>query len=224
MTDDQRGDWREYEVLQLPPVLEHSLEAMVEHGYHGTSVREIAQRLGQTVPAIYYHYENKQALLVVLLQNSVEEVLRRCKQAVAEAGPDPVTRLGNLVECFVRYITHRQNLEFLDAEIRSLEPENRRKYVETRDQIDQLFVDAIRDGIEEGVFSEDGATPSLIVRAIMAMCHGIAVWYNPNGSLSPDLLAERYKQFAYAIVCHDRVALTPGAGVSSVQRAALDSE
>lgn len=198
--DDAREirDWREYDELTLPPVLQHSLDAMVEHGYHGTSVREIASRLGQTVPAIYYHYKNKQALLVALLQGSVEEVLLRCRLAVEEAGDDPVARLGNLVECFVLYITRRQPLERLDAEMRSLEPANRRKYVATRDLIEQLFVDAIRDGVDEGVFAD--RDPSLTTRAIMAMCHGIAVWYDPSGSLSPRRLAERYKEFAFGIV------------------------
>ena len=194
----QVDDWRHYEPLDLPPVLKHALEAMVEHGYHGTSVRDIAKRLGQTVPAIYYHFENKQALLTTLLNDSVEAVLHRCQLAVLDAGPDPVARFRNLVECVVLYITHRRPLSFLDAEIRSLEPQNRATYVAVRDAVDYLFIDAVRDGIAEGQLADHD--PALTVRAVLAMCHGIAVWYDPGGAITPNELAERYVQYALALV------------------------
>ena len=54
-------DWRHSEPLQLHPIFRHSLTALHEPGRQGTSVRDIAKLLGQTVPAMYYHFENKQA-------------------------------------------------------------------------------------------------------------------------------------------------------------------
>lgn len=110
-------------------MLRHSLDAFVMNDYHGTTVRDIAKRLGQTVPAIYYHYENKQALLVALLTKSIDDLLDRCTEAEAEAraavADDPAQRLTYLVRCVVLYVANRQQLAFLDAEIRSLESENR---------------------------------------------------------------------------------------------------
>jgi AcrR family transcriptional regulator len=192
------GAWRNYEPLQLPPVLRHSLEAFAAQGYHGTSVREIAKRLGQTVPAIYYHYENKQALLVTLLQGSMEEVLQRCQLAVAESTEGPVERFSSLVACVVLYIGHRSELISLDAEMNSLDLENRRTYVALRDQLEAMVVAAVEDGIEEGTFTT--AYPSDAARAVLTMCLGIANWYDPAGPLGPEDIAERYTQFALGIV------------------------
>ncbi|MEU3787934.1 TetR/AcrR family transcriptional regulator [Streptomyces sp900129855] len=45
-----------------------------------------AQSVGVTVPALYYHHENKQAMLVALLERAMDEVLSH--------GPDwPTPRL-----------------------------------------------------------------------------------------------------------------------------------
>ena len=74
--------WDEYSAeLNLPPVLQHALDSFVRIGYHGTTVRDLAKRLGQTVPAIYYHFENKQALLFTLLTRSIDDLLERCMLA-----------------------------------------------------------------------------------------------------------------------------------------------
>ncbi len=40
-----------------------AIEAMNEHGYHGTSVREIADRAGMSSAALYHHFSSKQDLL-----------------------------------------------------------------------------------------------------------------------------------------------------------------
>lgn len=113
--------WRSYGPLDLHPILVHAMEAFNEHGYHGTSVRNIAGRVGVTVPALYYHYENKQALLATLLETSIKDVLDRCRAAAAEAGPAPLARFCGMVESIVLYMAHRRSLAFLDTEIRSLE-------------------------------------------------------------------------------------------------------
>ena len=193
------GAWRVYEPLQLPPVLHHSLEAFAEHGYHGTSVREIARRLGQTVPAIYYHYENKQALLVTLLQGSMQELLQRCELAVAEAGDDPVDQLSALGTCVLLYVGHRHPLVLLDGEIGGLEPDNRRAYQQRRRELEALVQRTVETGIATGRLST--SHPQDAARAVLTLCLGTAGWYDPRRArLSPEELAERYVPFALRVV------------------------
>lgn len=166
------------------------MAAFNKHGYHGTTVRDIARRVGVTVPALYYHYENKQALLVTLLETSMRDVLGRCQAAVAEAGDDPVDRFSAIVECIVLYMANRRGLAFLDSEIRSLEPENRARYVELRDSLQHMLLDAVEAGIEQGSFTTP--IPADASRAILAMCQGVANWYHADGALTPSDVAERH--------------------------------
>lgn len=200
MDDLQVADWRHFEPLQLHPILRHSLTAFHEHGYHGTSVRDIAKLLGQTVPAIYYHFENKQALLITLLMRSMEDVLHRCELAAAEAGDDAVERLRLLIDCVTRYVAHRREFIVLDSEIRSLEEPNRAAYVARRDALQSLVRGAVVQGAEEGLFATEH--PSDAARALLTMCLGIGSWFRPDGPLTPEELGPRYATFALGLVGH----------------------
>ncbi|MEZ0075325.1 TetR/AcrR family transcriptional regulator [Planotetraspora sp. GP83] len=184
------GGWRVYEELSLPPILANAIEAFEEHGYHGTTVRDIARRVGVTVPALYYHYENKQALLVELLMSSIQTLLERCEAALAEAGDDPVRRFSALVECVVLNMAYRGSQGLLDSEIRSLEPENREKYVGLRDELEAKLHAIIMEGVDLGVFRTE--YPVEAGRAVLTMCQAVARWYRPSGPLPPGELAERY--------------------------------
>ena len=46
-----------------------ALEMFAERGYAGTSLREIAERLGVTKAAVYYHFPTKEDILASLLQD-----------------------------------------------------------------------------------------------------------------------------------------------------------
>jgi len=47
-------------------ILDIALELFVEQGYDKTSLRDIAERLGTTKAALYYHFERKQDILLEL--------------------------------------------------------------------------------------------------------------------------------------------------------------
>lgn len=190
-----RAPWEDYSTdADLDPVLGHALVAFEETGYHATTVRDLARRLGQTVPAIYYHYENKQAILVALLSYSVDDLLARAKAAIAESDEDPQRQFEQLVRCMVLFTAHRRQLAFLDAEIRSLESENRKAYVAKRDELEALLINAVEAGMRRGLFARGDA--HAVARAIITMVRGVANWYRIDGKLDPDSLADLYVTFA----------------------------
>ena len=47
-------------------ILDVALDLFIEKGYDGTSLREIAERLGFTKAALYYHYASKADILMAL--------------------------------------------------------------------------------------------------------------------------------------------------------------
>ncbi|OQR65657.1 TetR family transcriptional regulator [Streptomyces maremycinicus] len=192
--------WRSYGPLDLHPILTHAMEAFNEQGYHGTSVRDIAGRVGVTVPALYYHYENKQALLATLLETSIRDVLDRCRAAAEEAGDDPLARFCGMVESIVLYMAHRQQLAFLDTEIRSLEPQNRARYVALRDYLEHMLLDTVEAGRAQGVFTTP--IPVDAVRSVLIMCQGVANWFREDGPLTAEEVAERHVLLSLGTVSH----------------------
>ncbi|WLP92428.1 TetR/AcrR family transcriptional regulator [Gordonia sp. NB41Y] len=195
-------DWRVYPPMELPRILEVALTEIVEHGYDATSVRTIAREVGVTVPALYYHYENKQAILVALLEHAMTTVGGHIDGALADAGDDPVRRLSAVVEATALYMATYRDLAFLDSERRSLTPENRVRYAGHRDRIDGLLRSAIEDGCRTGIFATP--VPDSARRAIFTMCQGIATWYRPDGPRTPTETARDYVRIALsAVECRD---------------------
>ncbi|MBB2946977.1 AcrR family transcriptional regulator [Actinoplanes lutulentus] len=190
--------WTHYPALDLSPILAVSLDQIVRHGYDATSVRKIAAEVGVTVPALYYHFENKQAILMALLDHAMTTVTAHVDAAVAEAGPDPVARLSGAVEAIVLYMAHHRDLAFLDSERRSLSPANLARYVEHRDRIEGLLRDAIVSGCRAGVFRTPA--PAVCGRAILAMCQGVAGWFDPSGPKKAEETAADYVRIALAAV------------------------
>lgn len=65
--DQRRTDTR----AQLQSV---ALELFAERGYDGTSLREIAERLGITKAAVYYHFRSKDELLASLIEDFLDQL------------------------------------------------------------------------------------------------------------------------------------------------------
>ena len=51
-----------------------ALELFTEQGYEGTSLREIAERLGVTKAALYYHFKTKEDIVASLVADRVAEL------------------------------------------------------------------------------------------------------------------------------------------------------
>ncbi|MFC9551741.1 TetR/AcrR family transcriptional regulator [Rhodococcus sp. NPDC056960] len=196
----QRGSsWREYTDQGLPKVLAAALEAFVEKGYDGASIREIASRAGLSVPGLYHHYPSKQALLVGLTNVVMRDLLDRSRAAVAEAGPTPGERFDAVIECLLRFHMYRREQAFVASrETRSMEPESRQAYIALRDEQQEMLDDIVRDGVAAGLFRTP--FPEDASRAVVTMCVAVSTWYREDGPLSPDELVERYLAIARSTV------------------------
>ncbi|MGC0366233.1 AcrR family transcriptional regulator [Rhodococcus sp. 27YEA15] len=187
-------DWRSFPPLPMSDILRHSLELFDANGYHGTTVRQIANHVGVTVPALYYHHASKEALLVELFEVSMRELNTRTEAAVKDAGDDPVARFSFLVEAIVLYMTHRARHAALDTEIRHVSPESRSRYAASRKRLEVLMREVVTGGIASGEFSVTDTGES--VRALLGMCQSVPRWFHPDGPLTHSEVAQRYVDIA----------------------------
>ncbi|MCF8608788.1 TetR/AcrR family transcriptional regulator [Gordonia sp. HY285] len=193
------GSWRDYGAAGLPSPLRAALEAFVEHGYHGTSVREIAGRAGLSVPGLYHHYPSKQSLLQGLLELTMADLLRRSEQAIAEAGDDRLAQFDAVVESLLRFHMYRREQAFVGStEMRSLDGDYRPRYIGHRVRQQRMVDEIVLGGVDAGVFVT--ADPKGAARAVATMCVGVSTWYRVDGELGADELIERNLEYARAIV------------------------
>ncbi|OAH63947.1 TetR/AcrR family transcriptional regulator [Dietzia sp. CH92] len=193
------ANWREFGDDALSPPLRAALGVFARHGYHGASIRMIAEAAGLSVPGLYHHYRSKQAILAALVDAAMAEMLGNTAAAADDAGDDPVTRFENVVECLARFHMARRDQAFVaSTEMRSMDPEVRAHHVAQRDAQQAMIEDAIRAGVESGDFSCE--YPEDAARAIASLCVSIANWYRPDGPLSADDVVCRHVEFARRMV------------------------
>jgi AcrR family transcriptional regulator len=75
-------------------IVDEALALFAQHGYAGTSVRMIADAAGISPGLLYNYFENKQALLHAIFEESMADV--RASFAMADEAP-PTQRLEQLV-------------------------------------------------------------------------------------------------------------------------------
>jgi len=168
-------------------------------GYHGTSIRDIARDAGMTPASIYHHFPSKQHILVHIMERVMKDVISLTNSAILRAGQSPSDQLEALMRAWVLFHTQRRAEALIGAsELRSLDDVGHRIVVALRDQQEQMFREIIERGVAAGAFTT--AFPSEAARAIINMGYSIASWYRPDGSLSPDQLADRYGTLALATV------------------------
>src|SRR5262249_4288492 len=78
-------------------------QAFAEQGYHGVSIRDLAQRADVSLSTMYWFYPSKQDLLFALIQESVRAFAEIYAAALATADDDPVSRLDAYVGALIEY-------------------------------------------------------------------------------------------------------------------------
>ena len=59
----------------------------IQHGYHGLAMRQIAEALGVSKPALYYHFKDKEELFLAILTMYLDEMETAIDRISAELVP-----------------------------------------------------------------------------------------------------------------------------------------
>lgn len=192
-------NWREFGPDRMSPPLRAALGVFARHGYHGASIRMIAEEAELSVPGLYHHYKSKQAILAAVVDSAMVEMLEHTAAAAEDAGDCPGTRFANVVECLARFHMARRDHAFVaSTEMRSMDPDVRAHHIAQRDTQQAMIEDTIHAGVDAGEFR--CRYPEDTARAIASLCVSIASWYRPDGPLSADDVVARYLGYARAMV------------------------
>ncbi len=162
-------------------------------GYFATSISEIAGQCGIQKASIYYHYPSKENILFHIHQTTLADLTAYLHDNLAGL-VDIEARMGAAVRSHVRFHLHRQKETFIaNSELRGLTPEHYQEIVRMRDAYEQIFQQIIREGCEIGVFAADDV--KILSYAILTLCNAGAIWFNPQGRMPVDAIAEIYEQF-----------------------------
>ena len=164
-----------------------------ERGYAATSIRDIARALSVQGASLYAHVTSKEDVLWAIVDRAASRFEAAADRAEAEAHEhrpgDPAEAIAALVEAHVDVLTADvDEAGVFVNEWRSLGEERRAQILARRDAYQRRFRAHIDAGIALGVFSM--TDPAIATTAVLSAINGVAAWYDPDGRLPADRIAD----------------------------------
>ena len=182
-------------------ILQSAASAFRARGYHATSVDDIAQTLRMTKGSLYYYFKNKEEILYVCHDHTLDLLLRVLKDIEAN-GESPADKLRRVIVSFVELISEElHGTAAVTLDLKELSPPLRRKITAKRDRFERAVRRIIREGIDEGVFRRLDA--KFATFAIMGGINWIPHWFNPDGKADARSIGVAFADFFVAglLVC-----------------------
>jgi len=169
-------------------------------GYASTSMQEIADAVGLSRPALYYHFKNKEELLGSLVEEITVRTQREAARIAGSAiGTDHAETLRSMVRAQALWILrHPQHFAVVQRDEASL-PEHLRAI---QDGAKRSLLDSFRTliaaGTQAGRFRQ--IEPTVAALCMFGMCNATIQWFRPGGRLSEEQAADAIADLAVAMV------------------------
>jgi AcrR family transcriptional regulator len=169
-----------------------AVHLFAETGYHAAPLRDIASIAGIQAASIYYHYPNKQALLVEIMDTHMRQLNTSLEHVIAL----PISVQQRLYEAIASHIrlhtTYKAEFFIIDTEIRALEGEQREGILTLRDQYEHLLQRLLQEGMDAGILRPSDV--KVTSYAVIAMCTEVASWFRAHGRLTVQQVIDIYSQ------------------------------
>ncbi len=166
-------------------------ELFARKGFGATSLDDIAEALGATKGALYYHVRNKEEILRLIyltVLTASEEPLRR----IVEADLPPLEKLRRAVEHQTAVAADRSPaITVFYRDQHHLTGPFAREIILRKKAYERYFERIIEEGQASGVF-QPGIDSKIATYGLLGMCNWLSQWYRPEGQYSPQQIADMF--------------------------------
>jgi AcrR family transcriptional regulator len=168
---------------------------ILQKGYDGTSVSDIADALGITKAGLYHYISGKTELLYEIMKFGLDE-LEQHVMVPARAIPDAEQRLRFVISTHARLVMESDGaVTILVDEARALSPVQNRKVTKLK----RAYLDFIRSTFDE-LNAEGklrGVNTTVAAFSIIASINWLSRWYQSEGTLKNVEIAEQIADIAF---------------------------
>lgn len=167
-TESPTEDWSSGE----EDIMKATYQALLAHGYADLSISRIADELGKSKAALYYHYDSKDDLLVAFLEFAVD----RFETTIdTETGDDPSEDLDHIIEKLLplQPDEEQRQLHEVMVALRSQAVTNeafREQFTSIDERLATTIRGVIQDGIDQGTFRD--VDPTRVAEHVLAVING----------------------------------------------------
>jgi TetR/AcrR family transcriptional regulator len=187
MTSDSTPKKRRRRSIDVKELYETAARCFNEHGFHGTSLADLATRLGVTKAALYHYVDNKQDLLYRLHMLSLQAARNAVERAKQE-GRTGLEKVRLVTYYYVAAITESQTACMILIEDGALRPEQAEEIITESRALEHGLRDLIAEGIADG--SIIPCDPKLATFVLVGSMHWATKWFRPDKEWSGHQLAD----------------------------------
>ncbi|MEL7185647.1 MAG: TetR/AcrR family transcriptional regulator [Pseudomonadota bacterium] len=173
--------------FQKDRVLRAAARCFNQKGFSGTSLKDVANELGLTDPALYHYVRNK------------EELVYLCYVRAADLGREAmdmaIKKGGSGFDVVVNYLTYHVEMMVgergpiaIMSEIPSLNPEHREEILEVSREHSRRFEELLQAGIDDG--SVATCNVRMTGNAIMGAMNWIPKWYRGDAGTAREMIEQ----------------------------------
>ncbi len=160
-------------------ILETAAQLFAQQGINGTTVRDIADRVGMLSGSLYHHFPSKDAMVEAILNEYVDAILARYRAVAAEVA-DPRERLDRLIHVSIETaFAHPYATEIYQANAPQLAETGSAALREGARSIQQTWLSTIKDGVAAGELRAD-VEPNVFYRMLRDALWLSVRWYRPR--------------------------------------------
>jgi AcrR family transcriptional regulator len=179
----------------LESLLKTAVKLFNERGYDGTSMEDLARRLGITKSAIYHHVPSKEELLRLATSRALDGLFEVADEVAAMPGP-AIDRLERLVRGSVAVLAGRLPFVTLLLRVHG-NTKAERDALARRREFDRFAAGLVAQAAAEGDVRPD-IDPAIAVKLLFGIVNSLIEWYRPHRGTGPAELADAVCKVAFS--------------------------
>jgi AcrR family transcriptional regulator len=172
-------------------IIDAAAAVFAEKGYHGSSTKDIADRLGIRQGSLYYYFASKEAALEEVCQKGVEGYVQGVEDIIA-SGAQPAEQIRAAVRAHLEPLRSRYDyVRVFLGDRDKLAPRSRRKIGVGSRLYERRLEEIFAAGVASGAFRRD-LDCRLATLALLGMCNSVAAWYRKESGVTLEAIAAAY--------------------------------
>jgi AcrR family transcriptional regulator len=158
--------------LRRAEILEAAEHIFLAEGYHGATIRKIADEVGVSSTALYMHFSDKDQILLEICDGAIARLLE-ANEAIAALNVDPVSRVKLMAEGYVRFALTNPNAYQLvfSSPMQAIAEDKQAATFALGERCFDKFLGVVREIAAAGRLRT--GTPESAAQVMWASCHGV---------------------------------------------------
>jgi AcrR family transcriptional regulator len=164
-------------------------EVFARLGFAHATMRDVAEATGILAGSIYHHFRSKDEILLELMENFHDDILRDL-HAIVDPDTRPLDQLTEMIRTSVHYLLKRPDESKIinqDFQYMQARPEYAGVIRKAR-AASGIWIDVLNRGVAEGQLRAD-MNVEMTYATFMGALFSTLRWYRPGGKVSPEQFA-----------------------------------